>query len=107
MSPLTLTRRSFVATSAALPWALRGIASGASTSIPVGLELYSVREALKKDPEGTVRAVAQMGYKVVEFYAPYFEWTDTQARQMRKLMDDLGIYCHSTHNGADNFAAEK
>ncbi len=73
----------------------------------MGLELYSVREALKKDPEGTVRGVAQMGYKVVEFYAPYFEWTDAQAKQMRKLMDDLGISCHSTHNGADNFGAEK
>lgn len=107
MSPLTLTRRSFLAASAAFPWVLRGIASGASTSVPVGLELYSVREALKKDPEGTVRAVAQMGYKVVEFYAPYFEWTDAQAKQMRKLMDDLGISCHSTHNGADNFGTDE
>ena len=106
MSPLTLNRRSFVAASAVLPWAFRGMASGASTSIPVGLELYSVRDALKKDPEGTVRGVAQMGYQVVEFYAPYFEWTDAQAKQMRKLMDDLGISCHSTHNGADNFGAE-
>ena len=42
-----------------------------------------------------------MGYQAVEFYAPYFEWTDTQAKQMRKLMDDLGIRCYSTHNDAD------
>src|SRR5579871_6104907 len=104
---LPLTRRSFVAASAVLPWALRGIASESSTSVPVGLELYSVREALKKDPEGTVRGVAQMGYKAVEFYAPYFEWTDAQAKQMRKLMDDLGISCRSTHNGADNFGTDK
>ncbi len=102
-----LTRRSFVAASAVLPWALGGIASGSATSVPVGLELYSVREALKKDPEGAVRGVAQMGYKVVEFYAPYFEWTDAQAKQMRKLMDDLGISCHSTHNGSDNFGTDK
>jgi sugar phosphate isomerase/epimerase len=70
----------------------------ASTSIPVGLELYSVRDSLKQDPEGTVRAVAQMGYQGVEFYAPYFDWTESQARQMRKLLDDLGIRCFSTHN---------
>ena len=58
-----------------LPWAMRGIALGhaATSSIPVGLELYSVRDALKNDPEGTVRAVAQMGYECVEFYAPYLE----------------------------------
>ena len=92
-----------------LPWALRGVASGAGASgaIPVGLELYSVRDALKQDPEGTVRAVAQMGYQAVEFYAPYYEWTDAQAKQMRKLMDDLGIRCYSTHNDADYFSADK
>jgi sugar phosphate isomerase/epimerase len=81
--------------SAMLPWAF---SARASTSIPVGLELYSVRDALKQDPEGTVRAVAQMGYQGVEFYAPYFDWTEGQTKQMRKLLDDLGIRCFSTHN---------
>jgi sugar phosphate isomerase/epimerase len=90
-----LSRRSFLALSAMLPWAF---SAHASTSLPVGLELYSVREGLKQDLEGTVRAVAQMGYQCVEFYAPYFDWTETQTKQMRKLMDDLGIRCFSTHN---------
>ena len=72
-----------------------------STSIPVGLELYSVRDALKQDPEGTLRAVAQMGYQAVEFYAPYFEWTEAQVKQTRKLLDDLGMHCYSTHNNAE------
>jgi sugar phosphate isomerase/epimerase len=66
----------------------------------MGIELYSVRNALKQDPEGTVRAVAQMSYQGVEFYAPYFDWTEVQAKQMRKLLDDLGIRCFSTHNDA-------
>ncbi|HZQ93719.1 MAG TPA: sugar phosphate isomerase/epimerase family protein [Candidatus Sulfotelmatobacter sp.] len=104
-----LSRRSFLAISAALPWALRSMASGLAPSktIPVGLELYSVREELKKDPEGTVRAVARMGYQDVEFYAPYFEWSEAQAKQMRKLLDDLGVRCYSTHNDEDFFSAEK
>ena len=55
---------------------------------------------------GTVRAVAQMGYQGVEFYAPYFEWTEAQTRQMKKLMDDLGIRCFSTHNSSTYFSAE-
>ncbi|HME34121.1 MAG TPA: sugar phosphate isomerase/epimerase [Candidatus Sulfotelmatobacter sp.] len=106
---MPFSRRSFLALSTVLPWALRGVASGvaASGSIPVGLEMYSVRDALKQDPEGTVRAVAQMGYQAVEFYAPYFEWTEIQAKQMRKLMDDLGIRCYSTHNDEDYFGADK
>jgi len=92
-----------------LPWALRGVASAfpASKSIPVGLELYSVRNDLQKDPQGTVRAVAQMGYQCVEFYAPYFDWTETDAKQMRKLLDDLGLRCYSTHNDEDYFTAAK
>jgi sugar phosphate isomerase/epimerase len=101
----SLSRRSFLALSATLPWAFRGLASGAvaSATIPVGLELYSVRDALKQDPDGTLRAVAQMGYQAVEFYAPYFEWTDSQAKQRRKLLDDLGMRCYSTHNDAEYF----
>jgi len=104
MPPIAFSRRSFLAMSAMLPWALKSAAT--SSSIPVGLELYSVRDALKQDPEGTVRAVAQMGYQAVEFYAPYFEWTEAQARQMRKLLDELGIHCYSTHNDEDYFSAK-
>ena len=65
-----------------------------------------MREALKQDPEGTVRAVAGLGYQCVEFYGPYFEWTEAQAKSMRKLLDDLGIRCYSTHNDQNNFTAE-
>ncbi|MGC1616228.1 MAG: sugar phosphate isomerase/epimerase family protein [Candidatus Acidiferrum sp.] len=104
MTPNALSRRSFLALSAMLPWALRATAS---PSIPVGLELYSVRNALKGDPAVTVRAVAGMGYQCVEFYAPYFEWTESQAKDMRKLMDDLGIHCYSTHNDSSYFGSDK
>jgi sugar phosphate isomerase/epimerase len=91
----TVSRRTFLTYSAILPWALQ---ARATSSVPVGLELYSVREELKKDPQGTVRAVAKMGYQGVEFYAPYFEWTEGQTKEMRRLLDDLGIRCFSTHN---------
>jgi sugar phosphate isomerase/epimerase len=100
----THSRRSFLAISAVLPWALT---TRAAKSIPTGLELYSARDELKKDPEGTVRAVARMGYQCVEFYAPYFEWSESQTKQMRKLMDDLGIRCYSTHNDSSYLSAEK
>jgi sugar phosphate isomerase/epimerase len=105
---MSLTRRSFVAVSAMLPWALKAHASPSpkSKDIPIGLELYSVREALKEDLEGTVRAVAQLEYQCVEFYAPYFEWTEAQTKQMRKLLDDLGVRCYSTHNDEKYFSAE-
>ena len=103
MSTHYFSRRRFLALSAMLPWSLR---ANAFTSIPVGLELYSVRNALKDDPMGTVRTVAQMGYQVVEFYAPYFDWTETQTKDMKTLLDDLGIRCLSTHNSSSYFSPE-
>ena len=104
MTPQLFSRRSFLAISAVMPWAL---SARAAKSIPTGLELYSVREGLKKNPEGTVRAVAQMGYQGVEFYGPYFEWSESQTKQMRKLLDDLGIRCFSTHNDSPFLSPEK
>src|SRR5437588_12243712 len=95
MTPHTVSPRTFMALSATLPFALK---ARAASSLPVGLELYSVRKELQRDPQATVRAVAKMGYQCVEFYAPYFEWSEAETKQMRKLLDDLGIRCFSTHN---------
>ncbi len=69
----------------------------------MGLELYSVRNELRKDLPATVRGVARMGYQCVEFFAPYFDWTPEFARQVRAELDELGIRCHSTHNALDSF----
>ncbi len=96
----SLSRRSFLSWSAAAPLAL---AAPAGKTLPIGLELYSVRDQLTKDLPGTVTAVAKMGYQVVEFFSPYFAWTVEQAKETRKLLDDLGIRCNSTHNGMNAF----
>ena len=58
MASHTLSRRAFLPLSAMLPWSLRAYAS---TSIPVGLELYSVRNALKDDLTGTLGIYSEGG----------------------------------------------
>ena len=73
------------------------IASAQKKSIPVGLEMYSVRRALMTDLMGTVRKVAEIGYQDMEFYAPYYQWSADQAKEVRKLLDDTGTRCLSTH----------
>jgi sugar phosphate isomerase/epimerase len=98
-----LSRRAFFALTAAAPLA-SAFAKGKTP--PVGLELYSVRNELKDDLMGTVRAVAKMGYECVEFFSPYYAWTPDYAKQVRQMMDDAGIRCMSTHNGAETFTRD-
>ena len=99
----SISRRSFLAAAAATPLAL---AAPAGKNIPIGIELYSVRDEMTKDTLATVRAIAKMGYEVVEFYGPYYAWTSDFVKDVRKVMDETGIRCNSTHNDARNFRPE-
>jgi sugar phosphate isomerase/epimerase len=109
-----LDRRRFLALTgaAAGTWLLSGTAraAGASGSVtgravpPIGIELYAVRDSLTKDLPATLAEVARIGYKVVEFYSPYFGWTMPYAKEVRSRLDDLGLRCLSTHNGLASFA---
>ncbi len=94
-----------MAASAGAPLAIQAAAQSKS-SVPIGIELYSVRQALKNDLMGTVAAVARMGYQAVEFYSPYFDWTPAYAKEVRKHLDDLGIECRSMHSPARTFEPE-
>ena len=105
MNNFSLSRRDFLAAAGAAPFAA-SVAFAQSKKIPLGIELYSVRGELGKDMPGTVRAVAKMGYQVVEFYSPYYSWTTDQAKEVRKLLDDLGIKCLSTHNSPQAVSAD-
>lgn len=61
--------------------------------IPIGLELYSVRQDLDRDPRGTLRAVAEMGYEGVEFAGP----PKLSGEELRKLLDEFGLVCCGWH----------
>ncbi len=99
------SRRNFLAATAAAPFAATlDSLKAADKHIPVGLELYSVRDDLGKDEAGTLRDVAKLGYQCVEFYAPYYNWTPDHAKDVRKQLDDLGLRCYSTHNDLKSFS---
>ena len=96
-----LSRRSLLAlAAAAVPL------SAAMKKVPVGLELFSVRDQLKQDLKGTLDAVAKMGYEGVEFFSPYYDWTPEYAKEVRQQLDSLHMRCFSTHNGPKSFAPE-
>lgn len=62
--------------------------------MPVGLQLYSVREQLPKDFDGTLHQLRAAGYQVVEA-AGYYNKTATE---FRHSMDQAGLRCVSTHH---------
>jgi sugar phosphate isomerase/epimerase len=97
-----LSRRTFLGLAASAPLAFSTALRGAR-EVPVGLELFSVRDGLAKDLLGTVSAVGKMGYQIVEFYAPYLTWTPETARDVRKTLDAAGLKCHSTHNSGPSW----
>ena len=65
----------------------------------VGLQLYSVRDAIAADFEGTLQAVKDMGYEYVEF-AGYFGRT---AEEIKAILDRIGLKCISVHQGIEFF----
>ena len=62
--------------------------------MPIGLQLYSVRNLLPKDFEGTLEKVAAAGYKEVEA-AGYFDKT---AADFGNALQKAGLKCISTHH---------
>ena len=63
----------------------------------IGLELFTVRDVIQKDHEGTLAKVAEMGYKEIE---PATNYGDMDPKQFRALLDRLGLSMPSTHVGA-------
>ncbi|MBN1676361.1 MAG: sugar phosphate isomerase/epimerase [Kiritimatiellae bacterium] len=61
--------------------------------VPIGLELYSVRNQLAEDARGTLKAVAAMGYDGVEFAG----LPNHSPQEYRGMLDEYGLVCCGTH----------
>ncbi|QHT71010.1 sugar phosphate isomerase/epimerase [Rhodocytophaga rosea] len=64
----------------------------------IGVQLYSIRDDMKKDPLGTLKQLASMGYKHVE-HANYVDrkFYGYGAKEFKKILDDLGLKMPSGH----------
>lgn len=72
------------------------------SNLPIGLQLYSVRDECARDLPAVLSAVAKMGYAGVEF-AGYYNYS---AADLRKLLDDNGLQCCGTHTGLDTLSGD-
>jgi sugar phosphate isomerase/epimerase len=98
MSFHAMNRRKFLetattVTAATLLSSRLGWAAGEHKINKVGVQLYTVRDLMKEDFDGTIAKVAQIGYKEVEF-AGYFGRT---GQQVRAAVDKNGLKAPSTH----------
>ena len=77
----------------------------------IGIQLYTLRDVLPKDPKGVLEKLASFGYKQIESYAGAsgIFWGMTN-KEFKKYMDDLGMTLVSSHcnigDGFEQLAAE-
>jgi sugar phosphate isomerase/epimerase len=69
---------------------------------PIALQLWTVREEAKKDFVGTLKAIADIGYVGVEPAGLH----GLSGDEGRKVLDDLGLVCCSTHGKLPDPAGE-
>jgi sugar phosphate isomerase/epimerase len=72
--------------------------------IPVGVQLYSVRQAAEKNLPAVLEAIGKMGYKGVEF-AGYYGW-DSKPKELRRLLDGNGLKCCGTHTDLETVTGD-
>ena len=63
----------------------------------VGIQLYGVRKSMAEDFEGTLKAIAEMGYEYVEFAGYYNKSSD----EIKSILDKYGLKCISVHQSVD------
>ena len=103
---MNISRKEFLKTSAlalTLPL-LNKVDTFAKPIKNVGLQLYTLRNELGKDPDGTLKKVAEIGYKEVETFGysdgKFFGKTPAE---FKALLNSLGLSTPSGHYVSHNF----
>ncbi len=68
----------------------------------IGVQLWSVREDMKEDPQGTIKAIGDMGYKFIEA-AGYGDgmFYNMEPVEFKQLVEDNGMKFLASHTGQD------
>ncbi len=96
------SRRNFIKSGALATTALTLVPSYSFTPLmkgtKTGVQLYSIRDEMGKDPLGSLQALSKMGYKYAEHAnyvdGKFYGWSP---KEFKKILDDLGIAMPSGH----------
>jgi sugar phosphate isomerase/epimerase len=94
-----ITRRAFVTGLAAAAIGARSLAANPKSKLDVGLELYSLREDMKRDVPGTLARVRRLGFDHVEVPGLY----GLTASEFRRALDQAGLKATAMVASYDDF----
>lgn len=110
---MNTSRRKFLQTTMVLAGSTmisKQLLAAAKPARITGVQLYSVRDDMKKDPLATLKALADMGYRYVE-HANYVnrKFYGYDAQEFKKVLNDHGLKMRSGHTvmGKDHWNADK
>jgi sugar phosphate isomerase/epimerase len=113
MSDHRLGRRGFLRYGAALTtFAAAGMNMAHAAAKPryrMGLQLYTVRDPMAKDPVGTLKQAAAMGYRNFETYGfepDTLKYYSMPATDFRKVLDDLNLTTTTGHYDLHKYLAQ-
>jgi sugar phosphate isomerase/epimerase len=90
------------------PLELMAKSNAGAVKLPVGFQVWTVKDMLVKDFPGTLKMVAGLGYQGVEMCSPpgyessgFGPLMNLKAKEMKQIINDAGLIFQSTHYGFD------
>jgi sugar phosphate isomerase/epimerase len=81
-----------------------------SIKMPIGFQVWTIREQLVKDFPGTLKMMAGLGYQSLEMCSPpgyessgFGPLMKLKPKEMKQIINDAGLICISSHYGVDEF----
>jgi len=104
MQKRTITRREFGKTMAAAGAVLSvgSMGRAAEQSLPIGIQLYTVRDLTREKFKDTLKKVADIGYPAFEFAG----YGGMQAKELKTFLDELGVKACGTHEGFNGITGD-
>jgi sugar phosphate isomerase/epimerase len=111
-----LSRRQFLGTTAIglgsafiasqFPMNLRANPLPESVKMPIGFQVWTIKDMLVNDFPGTLKMMANLGYQSCEMCSPpgyessgFGPLMKLKAKEMKKIINDAGLTCVSSHYG--------
>lgn len=73
-------------------------------NMPIGVEIYTVREPFDVDPAATLKRVKQIGYNGVEFYSANY---NKDPLYLKSLLEENGLECYGILTGWDSLQPDR